>query len=92
MNAIGQKTISTILGIFSLLFWSTAFAFSRDLSEQIGFLRSPVLFCLAGGLIACGVFLFHKEKRDYSPRLKAGASRAEPRDCSPNPKMLMAAF
>ena len=29
---------------------------------------------------------------DYSPRLKAGASRAMPRDCSPNPKMLIAAF
>jgi hypothetical protein len=29
---------------------------------------------------------------DYSPRLKAGASRAYPRDCSPNPNILIAAF
>ncbi len=65
MNAISKtsKSIGTILGISSLLFWSTAFAFSRDLSEQIGIIRSPAFFCLGGGLIACGFLLFRKEKQ-----------------------------
>ena len=35
---------------------------------------------------------FEEVARDYSPRLKAGASRAMPRDSSPSLKILLDAF
>lgn len=58
-----NKTFRTLLGVLAILFWSTAFAFARDLSEQIGFLRSTSLFCLIGGMIASAALFNNQEQR-----------------------------
>lgn len=60
---MNTKTGRTALGILAILFWSTAFAFARDLSEQVGIFRSSALFCIGGGILGCFFILRSKENR-----------------------------
>ncbi len=52
---------STILGLLSILFWSTVIAFSRILSEQLGILTSACYLYYIGSLLGC-IYLIAKKK------------------------------
>lgn len=49
-----NQKVATICGFLSIIFWSTTFAFSKDLADNIGKLQSAAYIYLLSGLISCG--------------------------------------
>jgi drug/metabolite transporter (DMT)-like permease len=48
-----RRGVSTALGLMAIVFWSTTFAVSRSLAEEIGVLTAGAAMCLAGGVLGC---------------------------------------
>jgi len=44
---------ATALGLLAILFWSTTFAVSRSLAEEVGVLTAGAAMCLGGGVLGC---------------------------------------
>ena len=47
------RGLSTALGLLAILLWSTTFAVSRSLAEEIGVLTAGAGMCLGGGVLGC---------------------------------------
>jgi len=45
--------VATALGLMAILFWSTTFAVSRSLAEEVGVLTAGAAMCLGGGVLGC---------------------------------------
>lgn len=58
-----SKKIHTSLGIIAILCWSTTFAFSRSLIEQLGIFTTVASMFLIGGILGCLVLLRNKDQR-----------------------------
>ena len=48
-----RRGLSTALGLMAIVFWSTTFAVSRSLAEEIGVLTAGAGMCLGGGVLGC---------------------------------------
>ncbi|MCX5684829.1 MAG: EamA family transporter, partial [Planctomycetota bacterium] len=48
-----RRGVSTALGLLAIVFWSTTFAVSRSLAEEIGVLAAGAGMCLGGGVLGC---------------------------------------
>jgi drug/metabolite transporter (DMT)-like permease len=48
-----RRGLSTALGLLAIVFWSTTFAVSRSLAEEIGVLTAGAGMCLGGGVLGC---------------------------------------
>jgi len=44
---------ATALGLLAILFWSSTFAVSRSLAEEVGVLTAGAAMCLGGGVLGC---------------------------------------
>lgn len=53
----------TILGLFSILFWSTTFGFSRMLNEKLGIITTVTSIYLISGIFSCLFIFSRKENR-----------------------------
>ena len=48
-----RRGVSTALGLLAIVCWSTTFAVSRSLAEEIGVLTAGAGMCLGGGVLGC---------------------------------------
>ena len=48
-----RRGFSTALGLLAILLWSTTFAVSRSLTEEIGFVTAGAGMLIAGGVLGC---------------------------------------
>ncbi len=57
-----SEAAGTMLGILSIVFWSTNIAFSRTLAERIGPLTTGACLFLVGGVLACTPLLLKRHR------------------------------
>ena len=63
---------ATLLGILSIVLWSTTIAFSRSLAEQLGTLSAAAGIYLLGGAAGCAYLLLGRGRIAAIRRLSAG--------------------
>ena len=51
-------TTGNLLGVLSIVIWSSVIAFSRSLTEQLGTFTSGAIIYLAGGILSVGIMLW----------------------------------
>jgi drug/metabolite transporter (DMT)-like permease len=62
-----KQDTSTLLGIFSIIFWSLTVSFSRDLTETLGVIHAASFIYLSSGVLSC---IYSFSGRGYVPGLR----------------------
>jgi len=66
-----SRNVATLLGILSIVLWSTTIAFSRSLAEQLGTLSAAASIYLLGGVGGCVYLLLDRGRIAAVRRLPA---------------------